>query len=261
MERLQKVLAHAGVASRRACEELIRQGRVQVNGQVVTEMGTRVDPTVDEIRVDGRPLASAESYVYIVLNKPPGYLSTTDDPGGRPTVLDLLTVEERVYPVGRLDVDSEGLLFLTNDGELAHRLTHPRYVHEKEYWVLVDGHPSERALRRLRRGVETEGEKLQADEVRVLEKPHKRRDPVVDGTWLKVVLHQGSKRQIRRMCAAVGHPVRRLIRVRFGPLHLGRLEPGQWRHLSRSETMVLQTASSEGMSNYERRTEASAQRK
>jgi len=248
MERLQKVLAHAGVASRRACEELIRQGRVQVNGQVVTEMGTRVDPTRDEIRVDGRLLDFPESHVYIMLNKPPGYLSTTSDPYGRPTVLDLLAIETRVYPVGRLDMDSEGLLLLTSDGTLAHRLTHPRYAHEKEYWVLVDGYPNERALRRLRQGVESEGDKLQADEVRVLEKPHKQREPAVDGTWLKVVLHQGSKRQIRRMCAAVGHPVRRLIRVRFGPLHLGRLEPGQWRHLSRSEIMVLQTANSEGVS-------------
>lgn len=242
MERLQKVLAHAGVASRRACEELIRQGRVQVNGQVVTEMGTRVDPTVDEIHVDGRPLTSTESHVYIVLNKPRGYLSTTDDPRGRPTVLDLLAVEARVYPVGRLDVDSEGLLLLTNDGALAHRLTHPRYAHEKEYWVLVEGRPNERALRRLRRGVELEGEKLQADEVAVLRGPHRQREPVVDGAWLKVVLHQGSKRHIRRMCAAIGHPVRRLIRVQFGSLHLGRLEPGQWRHLSHSEVMALQKA-------------------
>ncbi|MCR4406893.1 MAG: rRNA pseudouridine synthase [Anaerolineae bacterium] len=243
MERLQKVLAHAGIASRRACEEMIRQGRVQVNGQVVTEMGTRVDPTKDEIRVDGRLLDFPESHMYIMLNKPPGYLSTTSDPYGRPTVLDLLPLEARVYPVGRLDVDSEGLLLLTSDGTLAHRLTHPRYAHEKEYWVLVDGHPNERALRRLRRGVESEGETLQADEIRVLDKPHKRREPAVDGTWLKIVLHQGSKRQIRRMCAAVGHPVRRLIRVRFGPLHLGRLEPGQWRHLSQSEVMALRKAS------------------
>jgi 23S rRNA pseudouridine2605 synthase len=242
MERLQKALAHAGVASRRACEELIRQGRVQVNGQVVTEMGTRVDLSRDEVRVDGRPLHAAESYVYVVLNKPRGYLSTTHDPYGRPTVLDLLEVEARVYPVGRLDVDSEGLLLLTNDGTLTQRLTHPRYAHEKEYWVLVNGHPNERALRRLRRGVEVEEERLQADEVAVLRGPHRRREPIVDGTWLRVILHQGSKRQVRRMCAAVGHPVQRLIRVRFGPLRLGRLEPGQWRHLSRNEVMALRKA-------------------
>jgi 23S rRNA pseudouridine2605 synthase len=240
MERLQKALAHAGIASRRACEELIRQGRVQVNGQVVTEMGTRVDSARDEIRVDGRPLSSAEPHVYIVLNKPRGYLSTTRDSHGRPTVLDLFAIEARVYPVGRLDMDSEGLLLLTNDGALTQRLTHPRYDHEREYWVLVDGYPNERVLRRLQRGVEVEGEKLQADEVTVLRGPHKRREPVANGIWLKVVLHQGHKRQVRRMCAAIGHPVRRLIRVRFGPLHLGRLEPGQWRHLSHSEIMALQ---------------------
>jgi 23S rRNA pseudouridine2605 synthase len=242
MERLQKVLAHAGVASRRACEELIRQGRVQVNGRVVTEMGTLVDSTRDEIRVDGRSLSPTESRVYIVLNKPPGYLSTTDDPYGRPTVLDLLAVEARVYPVGRLDVDSEGLLLLTNDGTLTQLLTHPRYAHEKEYWVLVDGRPDEQALRHLRRGVEIEGEKLQADEVAVLRGPHRRREPVVDGIWLKIVLHQGSKRQVRRMCAVIGHPVQRLIRVRFGPLRLGRLESGQWRHLSHNEVMALRKA-------------------
>ncbi|RLC74176.1 MAG: pseudouridine synthase [Chloroflexi bacterium] len=239
MERLQKVLAHAGVASRRASEELIRQGRVQVNGQVVTQMGTQVDPAQDEIRVDGHPLPLAESHVYVMLNKPQGYLSTTRDPHGRPTVLDLLTVEARIYPVGRLDVDSEGLLLLTNDGALTQRLTHPRYGHEKEYWVLVDGRPNAQALRRLQRGVEVEGERLQADEVTVLRGSHWRREPVVHGTWLKVILHQGRKRQVRRMCAAVGHPVQRLIRVRFGPLRLGRLEPGQWRHLSHSEVIAL----------------------
>ncbi len=239
MERLQKVLAHAGVASRRACEDLIRQGRVQVNGQVVTEMGTRVDPARDEIRVNGRRLPSAESHVYIMLNKPQGYLSTTRDPHGRPTVLDLLTIEARVYPVGRLDVDSEGLLLLTNDGALTQRLTHPRYGHEKEYWVLVDGRPNKRVLHRLRQGVKVEGEKLQADEITVLRRSHWRREPVANGTWLKIVLHQGHKRQVRRMCAVVGHPVQRLIRVRFGPLRLGRLEPGQWRHLSHREIMAL----------------------
>ncbi|MDY7040845.1 MAG: pseudouridine synthase [Chloroflexota bacterium] len=246
MERLQKVMARAGVASRRACEELIRQGRVQVNGRTVTEMGTRVDPARDEVLVDGRPLTPVEPYVYIVLNKPRGYLSTTHDPHGRPTVLDLITVEERVYPVGRLDMDSEGLLFLTNDGTLAQRLTHPRYAHEKEYWVRVERQPDKKALRCLRRGVEVEGEKLRAAEVTVLRRPHRRREPVAGSTWLKLVLHRGSKRQVRRMCAAVGHPVQRLIRVRFGPLRLSRLEPGQWRHLSPSEVIALRQEAKKG---------------
>ncbi len=233
-QRLQKVLAQAGVASRRACEELIRQGRVQVNGQMVTELGTKVDPNRDEISVDGTPISGPAKKVYLLLNKPPGYISTVHDPWGRPTVLDLIPHRGRLYPVGRLDAESEGLLLLTNDGELTHRLTHPRYGHEKEYLVLVKGHPTEAVLSRLRRGVNLEeGRTAPAEVSRVSRKEGLEIPP--DTTWLRMVLHEGRKRQIRRMCAAVGHPVRRLIRVRLGPLRLGALKPGQWRPLTERE--------------------------
>lgn len=232
---MQKVLAAAGYGSRRACEELIRQGRVQVNGQVVTALGTRVDPNRDEISVDGRPIAAPEEKVYLILNKPPGYVSTAHDPWGRPTVLDLVPHQGRLYPVGRLDVDSEGLLLLTNDGELTHRLTHPRYEHEKEYLVLVKGHPTDAVLSQLRQGVDLEeGRTAPAQVSRV--RPGRVGCPTPPGTtWLRIGLHEGRKRQIRRMCAAVGHPVQRLIRVRMGPLRLGPLQPGQWRYVTQQE--------------------------
>jgi 23S rRNA pseudouridine2605 synthase len=239
MERLQKVLAQAGVASRRACEELIRQGRVQVNGQVVTEMGTKVDPHRDAIRVDGKPISDPAEKVYLILNKPPGYISTVHDPWGRPTVLDLIPYEERLYPVGRLDAESEGLLLLTNDGRLTHRLTHPRYEHEKEYLTLVRGRPRDAVLSRLRRGVDLEeGRTAPAEVNRVSRKEGLETPP--DTTWLRIVIHEGRKRQIRRMCAAVGHPVQRLVRVRMGPIELGDLAVGEYRPLSAKEVRRLQ---------------------
>jgi 23S rRNA pseudouridine2605 synthase len=238
VKRLQKVLAQAGVASRRACEELIRQGRVQVNGQVVTELGTKVDPNRDEIRVDGAPISGPEERVYLILNKPPGYISTTHDPWGRPTVLDLIPHQGRLYPVGRLDAESEGLLLLTNDGRLTHRLTHPRYEHEKEYLVLVKGHPSQTVLSQLRQGVDLEeGRTAPAKVSRVSRKEGSETPPGT--TWLRIVVHEGRKRQIRRMCAAVGHPVQRLIRVRMGPIELGNLPEGGYRPLSAKEVRRL----------------------
>jgi len=237
-ERLQKAMARGGIGSRRACEELIRQGRVRVNGQIVTQLGTRVDPLHDDIVVDGQPLATATPPVYLVLHKPPGYLSTTHDPHGRPTVMDLLSVPQRVYPVGRLDLESEGLLLLTNDGPLTQRLTHPRYRHEREYKVLVRGQPGRQALRALRRGIELEDGKTSPAEVRLIQG-----EPGPKGTtWLRFILHEGRKRQIRRMCAAVGHPVQRLIRVRTGPLRLGDLRPGASRRLTRQEIKSLQAS-------------------
>jgi 23S rRNA pseudouridine2605 synthase len=233
-QRLQKILAAAGYGSRRACEEIIRQGRVEVNGQVVTEMGTKVDPHRDEIRVDGTPISGPEEKVYLILHKPPGYISTVHDPRGRPTILDLVPHRGRLYPVGRLDAESEGLLLLTNDGQLTHRLTHPRYEHEKEYLVLVDGHPSETVLSQLRRGVNLEeGRTAPAKVSRASRKEGLETPPGT--TWLRMVIHEGRKRQIRRMCAAVGHPVQRLIRVRMGPLRLGTLKPGQWRPVTARE--------------------------
>ncbi len=251
MERLQKVLAHAGVTSRRKAEELIVAGRVRVNGQLVNELGTQVDPARDRVQVDDRPIR-LEPKIYIVLHKPKGYLSdraAETDSGqalqDKPTALDLVPAKARLYSVGRLDANSEGLLLLTNDGELAHRLTHPRYEHEKEYLVLVQGAPTPAALARWRKGIWYDGELLRADSatiVRQLGEQARRQHwdkTARDQTWLRFVLHEGRKREIRHMCAAVGHPVLRLIRVRIGPIELGALPLGQWHELSERQVREL----------------------
>jgi len=235
MERLQKYLAHAGVASRRACEQLIVAGRVSVNGETVTALGTQVDPQRDRVEVDGRPITLPRRHTYLLLNKPRGVLSTARDPHGRPTVMDLIPSGTRVYPVGRLDMDSEGLLLLTDDGELAQRLTHPSYEHDREYHVWVDGRPEERSLQRLRAGIELEDGPTWPAEVTVLRRER-------GGTWLRFVIHEGRKRQVRRMCEALGHRVRRLIRVAMGPLTLGDLAEGQHRALTRQEQRALRQA-------------------
>lgn len=233
-ERLQKVLAHAGVASRRASEEIIAQGRVTVNGQVVTVLGYKVDPQRDVIAVDGQRLdRPAEKPVYIMLNKPTGVLSTASDEHGRRTVLDLVNVEERIYPVGRLDYQSEGLILLTNDGALAEKLTHPRSHVEKEYQVLINGKPTNHTLSRWRQGgLEVEGQPTGQAVVERLEAEG-------NHTWLKIILTEGRKRQIREVAQALGHPVLRLERVRIGPLKLGHLKPGKWRHLNPVEVEQL----------------------
>lgn len=239
-ERLQKVLAAAGIGSRRACEALIAAGRVTVNGQVVTRLGERVDPDRDEVRVDGRlvPLGKRPPLVYLMMNKPKGYLTTLMDPRGEPTVADLLPGGlPRVFPVGRLDRDSQGLLLFTNDGALAARLLHPRYEVPKRYRVKVQGVPSREALRRLRRGLLLEDGKTAPAEVTLLS-----RGP--GWAWLEMVLREGRKRQIRRMMAAVGHPVLELIRIGLGPLRLGSLPPGQVRHLTPEEVQALREAAS-----------------
>ena len=230
-ERLQKILARAGIASRRKAEEMIRAGRVQVNGLVVTEMGRRADPAADRIAVDGRVIAQPEPFVYLVLHKPQGVLSTTRDDRGRRIVLDLIPAQERIYPVGRLDAGSEGLLLLTNDGELAHRLTHPRYEHEKEYHVLVQGCPTPETLERLRKGVSLEDGPARVDAVELLSEGKE--------SWLRIIVHEGRKHLVRRLCAAVGHPVQRLIRVRIGPLTLGNLPTGRHRHRTDDEIKQL----------------------
>jgi 23S rRNA pseudouridine2605 synthase len=231
-ERLQKVLAHAGVASRRRAEEMIVAGRVKVNGEVVTELGTKVNPKLDVVQVDGRTLGKPQAPVYFVLNKPRGVLSSARDSRGRTTVVDLVKHASRLYPVGRLDLDSEGLILLTNDGALAYRLAHPRYEHEKEYRVLVEGVPDAEALQRLRQGVGLEGGRTRPATVRVEREGG-------EGTWLRIVLREGRKRQIRRMLDAVGYRVVRLIRVRMGPLHLGNLKPGSYRPLTRGELRAI----------------------
>jgi 23S rRNA pseudouridine2605 synthase len=247
-ERLQKILARAGVASRRAAEELISAGRVKVNGAIVTEMGSRAQPGKDRIEVDGRvvavgPAREQAEHTYIALNKPVGVVSTAKDTHGRPTVLDLIPRQEgtRLYPVGRLDVDTTGLLLLTNDGDLTFRLTHPRYGVDKEYRVLVRGRPNEVELRKLREGVEIEGEVTAPAKVEVVGERG-------GDTWLRTVIHEGRKRQVRMMAEAVGHPVIELQRVRFGPITLGNLEPGKWRHLAVHEVHALRKAVKLGVS-------------
>ncbi len=231
-ERLQKVLASAGVASRRDCESLIVAGRVAVNGNTVYELGTRVDLTYDVVTVDGAPVVLPAERVYIMLHKPAGYVSTAEDPQGRPIVLDLVPIPVRVFSVGRLDVDSEGLLLLTNDGELTHQLTHPSFAVEKEYRALLDRPPDSAALRDWRAGVMLNGERTAPAWVEILERSS-------DGTWIKVVLQEGRKRQIREVARMLGYNVRRLIRVREGNLHLGDLPPGEWRELNPEEIRAL----------------------
>ena len=233
---MQKVLAQAGVASRRAAEEMISQGRVRVNGLVITEMGRRVDPESDDIRVDGNPVSLRDSKVYWLLYKPAGCVTTLSDPQGRRTVMDWIPVAAgRMFPVGRLDYDAEGLLVLTNDGLLAHRLQHPRFGVRKSYEVKVKGHPGPEVLRRLARGVVLDEGLTAPAEVGLLRR-------LADAAWLRIVLHQGWYRQIKRMCASVGHPVLKIRRVGYGPLVLGKMKPGQARHLTPSEVRELHEA-------------------
>jgi len=233
--RLQKILSQAGLASRRAAEQLIAEGRVSVNGETVRAMGVKADPAGDDIRVDGRRIRSAERPRYILLNKPRGYVTTRSDPQRRSTVIDLLTgVREYVYPVGRLDYDTEGLLLLTNDGDLAARLTHPRHGVERTYEARVSGMPDREALERLRTGIPLDGHRtLPATVVLVNASRHDR-----DGVLL-LTIREGRNRQVRRMCEAVGHPVKELRRVRIGPLADRRLRVGQWRELTAMEVEKL----------------------
>jgi 23S rRNA pseudouridine2605 synthase len=233
-DRLQKVLAHAGVASRRAAEEMIVAGRVAVNGEVVRELGRRVVPA-DRIEVDGKPIVGTPTHVYVAVNKPLGVVSTTRDPEGRPTITSLVRRPERLYPVGRLDWDTEGLLLLTNDGELTHRLTHPKYGVEKEYHALVAGYPSPVVLRQLAEGIQLDDGWTAPAKVRRL-----RQDS--QGIWLSVTLHEGRNRQVRRMLDAVRHPVRQLRRVRFGAVELGELASGKVRELTADELNSLRRA-------------------
>ncbi len=232
-ERLQKIMAHAGIASRRACEELIAQGRVRVNGEVAT-LGMSADPQEDDIRLDGERIRSPQSLEYLLLNKPRGVISDEDVGGQHANARDLIPLPGYLYPVGRLDLNSEGLMLFTNDGELAHRLTHPRYDHPKTYHVLLEGSVSEEALIPWRRGMTIEGRRTRPAEVRVLRRMR-------DGTLVEVTLLEGRKRQIRRMAALIGHPVLSLIRIRLGPLVLGDLPPGGWRRLTEEEVRLLRS--------------------
>jgi len=226
-ERLQKVLATRGWGSRRVCEDLISAGRVTVNGEVAV-LGRRVDTDVDLVEVDGVPIGLKPGLVYYLLNKPIGVVTTASDPQGRPTVVELVPSEPRVYPVGRLDVATEGLLLLTNDGDLANRIAHPSHGVEKEYLATVTGYVSGGELRRLREGVELD------DGVTA---PAKVSQP--EPGVLRITIHEGRNRQVRRMCEAVGHPVERLIRVRIGPLRDPQLRPGHWRELTTAELKAV----------------------
>lgn len=233
-ERLQKILAQAGYGSRRACEDFIAAGRVRVNGQLAS-LGGKADPHVDRITVDGKPIAAPEQLTYIALYKPRNVLSTVEKEKGddRRTVRDLVDAPGHLYPVGRLDFESEGLVLMTNDGDLTNRLTHPRYGHEKEYRVLLARRPDAEQLEAWKRGVVLEdGYKTQPVNVRF-------ESPQGKGAWVRVVMGEGRKRQIRETCTQVGLPVVRILRVRIGELRLGNLKPGQWRVLSQREVDEL----------------------
>ncbi len=231
-ERLQKILAQASLGSRRACEEIIAAGRVSVNGKIAV-LGTKADPSKDRILVDGQPIHLEINQVYVLLYKPRGVISAVTANDTRPTVRDLVSIPEQIFPVGRLDIDSEGLILLTNDGELANRLTHPRYGHEKEYRVLVARRPDEKQLETWQRGVVLpDGHKTAPAQV-VYESTYGK------GAWLRVTLREGRKRQIRETGSLIGLPVVRIIRVRLGTLRLGNLKPRQWRFLTADEVAAL----------------------
>jgi 23S rRNA pseudouridine2605 synthase len=229
-ERLQKVLARAGFGARRVCEDLIADGLVTVNGEVA-ELGRRVHPDRDRVEVDGVPIGVRPGLVHYLLNKPRGVVTTASDPQGRPTVVQMVPDDPRVFPVGRLDADTEGLLLLTNDGDLAHRLTHPSFGVEKEYVAQVEGRPSRGAVRQLREGVELDDGMTAPAKV-----------ALVEPNVLRIVIHEGRNRQVRRMCDAVGHPVVRLVRTRIGSLRDPSLAPGSWRPLEVAEVRALERA-------------------
>jgi 23S rRNA pseudouridine2605 synthase len=231
MERLQKILAQAGVASRRAAEQLILDGRVSVNGEVASELGTKADARKDEIRVDGKRLPPPAEKVYLLLNKPRGIIATRSDPERRPTVMDLAPKVPGLFPVGRLDVMTEGLLLLTTDGDFAERVSHPRYEVPRVYRAKVRGVPDEATLERLRRGVYYDGVRLAADRVRVVSADN--------NAWLEIVLHEGKHHEVRHLLLAAGHPVSKLRRVAIGPLTDRGLAPGAWRTLTDVERRAL----------------------
>jgi len=231
--RLQKYLADAGIASRRKAEELILAGKVQVNGVTVTELGTKVDDKVDSVFYNGKRVINNEPMVYIMLNKPEGFVTTVKDQFDRPTVLDLVkNVKERVFPVGRLDYDTSGLLILTNDGDLTYKLTHPKHNIEKTYVAKVYGTPGEEAVRKFKHGIHIEGKKTEPAKLEVLEENGK-------FSVCKITITEGRNRQVRKMCEAVKHPVASLKRVSTGELTLGELKKGQYRHLTEKEVKYL----------------------
>jgi 23S rRNA pseudouridine2605 synthase len=242
VERLQKILSRAGIASRRASERLMLEGRVTVNGTTVSDLGTKADAALDDIRVDGRRVKAAERQRYLLLNKPRGYVTTRSDPQRRPTVIDLLHgVREYVYPVGRLDFDSEGLLLLTNDGDLAARLTHPRHGIRRVYEARVLGIPDAHDLDRLSRGIVIDGRRTEPAEVKLLPSARDGKEAAI-----AIAVREGRNRQVRRMCEAIGHPVVRLRRVAIGPIRDPKLRAGRWRELTAVELRELRRAVDSG---------------
>ena len=251
-ERLQKILSRAGVASRREAESMITAGRVAVDGKVVTELGVKADPATSSITLDGKPVVVAVGKVYIVLNKPSGYVTTLRDPQGRPIVTELLKgLGVRVFPVGRLDYNTEGLLLLTNDGEWANRLAHPRHEVDKEYLVRVRGTVAKEQIVRLEQGIELEDGKTAPARASVTKQSD-------NNTWISVTIHEGRYRQVRRMCEAVSLSVVRLRRVRYGSLVMGELKIGEYRHLKPWEVAALADGKSGGRRETPRRREPSA---
>ena len=234
--RLQKFLADAGIASRRKAEELIAAGKVEVNGRMVTELGTKIDPQKDEIVYQGRKIsAQAQKMVYIMLHKPEGYVTTAKEQFGRPAVLDLVKgIDARIFPVGRLDYDTSGLLLLTNDGDLTYRLTHPKHDVDKTYLAKLYGIPDEGALQKFRRGVFLDGKRTKPAKIQILEREK-------DGRFCtaEIIIHEGRNRQVRKMCEAIKHPVAQLKRVATGDLQLGDLQKGRFRHLTEREIRYL----------------------
>jgi 23S rRNA pseudouridine2605 synthase len=233
LERIQKILAKAGIASRREAERMLMEGRVTVNGKVIDKLGFKADLSKDHIKVDGKRLTHSEPKITLLLNKPRGYLSTVEDPQGRPTVMDLLKkVKGRIYPVGRLDFDAEGILLLTNDGDLAYTLSHPKFSIPRTYLVKVKGVPEERELSRLKKGVTLEDGKARAVSINILRGGEK-------NSWARIVVTEGRNRLVKKMFLAIGHPVLKLKRVQFGPIQLGNLPIGQFRYLTSEEIEKL----------------------
>lgn len=234
-ERLQKILAHAGIASRRAAEQLILDGKVAVDGKIVTDLGVRADPEKQKITLEGKAVDIAKKKIYLLLNKPKGYVTTMRDPQGRPIVTDLLKdVQERLFPVGRLDLDTEGALLLTNDGDLANRITHPRYEVRKTYIAHVSGIPSRDNLARLEKGIVLEGHRTWPAAIRVIDRKE-------NSTSVEITIHEGKKRQVRKMFAAIGNPVLHLKRIAYGGLRLGSLRSGAYRFLTSGEIAKIFT--------------------
>ena len=239
-ERLQKIIAHAGVASRREAESMIRSGRVTVNGEVVTELGSKADVEHDHIKVDGKLITRKETHRYILLYKPKEVMTTVEDPQGRVTVIDLIRgIRERIYPVGRLDFHSEGLVLLTNDGDLAFKVSHPTHGSVKTYSVKVRGVPDDRVIDKLRRGITLEGKRTLPCEIERVKTTGVRDDE--GNSWFQVKLREGRTQQIRKMFQAMGHPVSKLRRVAIGPISDPKLTPGVWRELSEKEVKMLAT--------------------